>query len=723
MLVLAGAALSAAPVAVQDTVPFADAATRQLVERAMARHRSQDSVVRDYTARINYRMSVSLGRRKWAMPPTAAVEEQAGRIQWEYPNNLRVDIEGSRFKARNPSWRMESTFDSPWFVPRGLGDSVRVFGNDFPEVAAIHPLSADGPSWYSYAAGDTIGISTGSTSLKVVSITVTPRRVAASLVAGRLWVDLASAEVVRFTFKYVGNGLWVAPEGPTAKDTADAKTANKWANRILSIDADLEYALQENRYWMPYRQVLSGRVQIPIISDIVIPFDATTTFADYEINTGKAVVFHLPPPDTTRDRLTREEREARADTLRRERRGNWPDSLAARERGGVMPGGGRFEIRRPPRDSLRAYAGWEDSLTLNRSAQDEEQLRETQADLARMAERLDRQITGYQTAGVALERLSDIYRFNRVQGSSLGLGYKVDLPPDFTSLYGTARYGIQDGRFLARLAATRDAPEGKVTLAGYRDILDADPFSKGLTIGNSLRAVFFARDDGDYFEAIGGSASWELPVKTGLDLTLTGRLEDQGSVKTQASSWFNDLIGGQGEFPPNAPVLEGTLGTVGARLDGVSGRGTWWLATDALIGEGQTTGRILGQVRQRFGGKNGLDVKASAGVTTNDPAPQSELRAGGSATVRGFDYGFQRGQAMWSLQTDWSPGRGWIRPILFGDVGQAGAVGDLTSQRLLVGGGAGASVLDGLLRAQLTYSFTAPSPEVRFEIVIGSLRL
>jgi hypothetical protein len=340
-----------------------------------------------------------------------------------------------------------------------------------------------------------------------------------------------------------------------------------------------------------------------------------------------------------------------------------------------------------------------------------------------MAEKLDRQITGYQTAGVALERLSDIYRFNRVQGSSIGFGYQVKLPPDFTSLYGSARYGIVDGRFLARLAATRDAPGGKATLAGYRDILDADPFSKGLTIGNSLRAVFFARDDGDYFEAIGGSASWELPLRTGLDLTLTGRLEDQGSVKTQASSWFNDLIGGQGEFPSNAPVLEGTLGTVGARLDGVSGRGTWWLATDALIGEGQTTARFMGQMRQRYGGKNGLDLKASAGVTTNDPAPQSELRAGGSATVRGFDYGIQRGQAMWSVQLDWSPGKGGIRPIFFGDAGQAGALDDLTNQRLLVGGGAGVSVLDGLMRAQLTYSFTAPKPEVRFEIVIGSLRL
>lgn len=723
-LLAAGAVLTAAPFAVQDTTPFADPATRELVERAMARHRSQDSLVRDYTARITYRLSVSLGRRRWAFPPPAAVEEQTGRLQWAAPNDLRVDIEGTRFKARNPNWRMESVFDSPWFVPRGLGDSVRVFGNDFPEVAAVHPFSAEAPRFYSYALGDTVTITAGGRTLRLAAIAATPRRAAPSLVSGRLWVDLESAEVVRFTFKYVGTGPWVAPEGPTARDTAEARTANKWANRILSVDADLEYALQENRYWMPYRQVLSGRVQIPIISDIVIPFDATTAFADYEINSGTRVAFHLPPPDTTRGRLTRAEREARADTLRRERRGASPDSNAARERTGVMPGGGRFEIRRPPRDSLRQYVGWEDSLSLSRSAADDAQLRELQADMARMAERLDRQITGIQTAGMAWERLSDLYRYNRVQGSSLGAGYMVRLPsPDFSNLHGSARYGLGDGRFLARLAATRDAPEGRVSVSGYRDILDTDPFSKGLTIGNSMRAVFFARDDADYLEARGGSVSWDRPVGRTLDFGLSARLEDQRSVATQVHSGVNDFLGGTGSFLPNPPVLEGTIGTVAARLDGVAGRGTWWLTADAIMGEGQTTGRFYGQVRQRYGGWAGLELKGSAGVTTADPAPQGELRAGGSATVRGFDYGAQRGPALWSVQADLTPGRGWLKPVIFGDVGQAGVLGELSQQRLLLGGGAGLSVLDGLLRAQVTYSFTAPDPDLRFEIAIGSLRL
>ena len=66
----------------------------------------------------------------------------------------------------------------------------------------------------------------------------------------------------------------------------------------MSIDADLEYGLQEGRYWMPYRQVIAGRVRLPLVSDVVIPFQATTTFDDYTINAGHPIEFAVALPDT-----------------------------------------------------------------------------------------------------------------------------------------------------------------------------------------------------------------------------------------------------------------------------------------------------------------------------------------------------------------------------------------------------------------------------------------
>ena len=117
----------------------------------MARHASQDTLVSDYQATFRYRISFGLGRRDWDRIPTAAVEEQEGRVRWQRPNDLQVDVLGRRSKSRSSSVNLNSMFDQPWFVPRSVSDSVRAFGEDFPEHAALHPLAADGPAWYRYA--------------------------------------------------------------------------------------------------------------------------------------------------------------------------------------------------------------------------------------------------------------------------------------------------------------------------------------------------------------------------------------------------------------------------------------------------------------------------------------------------------------------------------------------------------------------------------------------
>ena len=131
--VLSAAALFLAlPSAPTDTLPtYSSEITRALVARAQARHAAEDTTVSDYSARLRIRMSFALGRRKWARVPTYAAEEQEGVVQWQAPNDLRLDIEGSRAASRSKEVGFSSEFSRPWFVPRGLGDSVRIFGNDF----------------------------------------------------------------------------------------------------------------------------------------------------------------------------------------------------------------------------------------------------------------------------------------------------------------------------------------------------------------------------------------------------------------------------------------------------------------------------------------------------------------------------------------------------------------------------------------------------------------
>ena len=274
-------------------------------------------------------------------------------MQWQQPNDLRVDVIGRRFETRNRTLQLSSVWDRPWFVPRGVDDSVRIFSNDFPATGALHPLASSGPAWYRYTmTGDLTVTPARGGALRLLRVEVTPRRTGPALVAGQMWIDSATAEVVRFTFRYLGTALWVrAEEGPRGPDSAKARRLNALGNRVVSIDADLEYGLQEGRYWMPYRQVIAGRVRLPVVSDVVIPFQATTTFDDYTINGGHPIAFAVALPDTaglTPDSL-RALRRARQDSLRAERRGRageTADSLRSWDYADRWPGG-RYELHRP----------------------------------------------------------------------------------------------------------------------------------------------------------------------------------------------------------------------------------------------------------------------------------------------------------------------------------------------------------------------------------------
>jgi hypothetical protein len=709
-----------------DTATFANAATRELVLRATTRHYAQDSSVKDYRARIKYRLTFSLGRRRWANPPPWGAEEQEGRVAWQLPNDIQVDILGQRSRSRDARGTVYSAFDEPWFVPRRLSDSVRVFGNDFPQRASLHPLATDGPSWYRYTMGEVLTVTTAAgREIRIVPVTVAPKRPGPALLAGQLWLDLETAEVVRFVFRYIGTDLWVSPESEAPKDSANARKANQLANRILTLDVDLEYALQDGRYWMPYRQVLMGRVQLPMVGDVFVPFEAITTFDDYEINTGRKIVFRLPMPDTARTGRIEEDREAHRDSLIAERRQRGSaDTVEARNRTGVVDGG-RYEIHRAPRDSLRQYQ-WDEEIEFRTTESEAKRTEQLRREISDLVESLPADLSGRYLTGFTYERVVDIFRFNRVQGASVGLGYQFELRwSDYSSLFVTGRYGFSDQRPAGRLSFVRDAPVGKLAISAFRDIAEADPFSRGLSMGNSMRALVSARDEADYFLATGGLATFETSVSKSADLTLSGRLEDHRSIEKKSSAWVHEIYD-SGEFPENPPVSEGWHAGVGGRLDGVAGRSRWGLALEGLssVEGGDKTARIYGEWRQPIGYRHGGTVRLKAGLATRPTLPQMAFRAGGQGSVRGHDYGFQRGDAMWSIQTDVSTSPRTIRGVLFLDAGQAGHLGDLKNARILTGGGAGISMFGGLIRFELSHPIS-PRPEgsgLRLDLVLGAPR-
>jgi len=709
--------------------PYSSPAVQQLVERAMARRRTSDSAVADYQATIHYRLSFAIARSVWTRAPATAVEEQVARVQWQRPNDLRIDVIGRRFRSRRQDVELSSVWARPWFVPRGVDDSVRIFSSRFPATGALHPLASTGPAWYRYSlTGDLAVTPAGGGTLHLYRIQVTPRRTGPALIAGQLWIDSASAQVVRMTFRYLGTALWVRPEkGPEGPDSAKARRINSMANRIVSVDADLEYGLQDGRYWMPYRQVIAGRVRVPVVSNLVVPFQATTTFEDYAINSGRPIVFELPLLEETglsRDSV-RKLRQAHIDSVRAARRNQLrspPDSLRAWDYAGRWHGG-RFELHRPPNATLDRYDQWPDSLSLEADPAEARRVRETEVELARLAEALPDSVTGQAVHGFGYERLSDAFRYDRVQGASFGLGYRVRAPGlTFANLYGTVRYGLSDNRVTGRLTLVRDAPGGRLTVGGYRDVTGVDPFSPGHTPGHTLNALFVAHDDADYLLAEGGGASYETSIRSGLDLVASARVEHQTSVAQEATSEINDFLGGDGNLPPNPSVDEGTFGGASMQLSH-AGALRWSVTADLLGNADHSTGRLFGSLRADAGDRLGATLRLKAGIATSPTLQQSQFRLGGQATVRGFDYGFRRGQSFWAAQLDVTPFRGRLRPVVFADAGQAADPSDLFSSTVLAGAGAGVSLFGGALRFDLSYPLTPDiGGKVRFDIVVQAPR-
>jgi hypothetical protein len=331
-------------------------------------------------------------------------------------------------------------------------------------------------------------------------------------------------------------------------------------------------------------------------------------------------------------------------------------------------------------------------------------------------------VTAQPTPGLAFERLSDLLQYNRVQGLSLGLGYRLPVPGlGFTAMYGTVRYGFSDERVTGRLSLVRDSPEGRVAISGYHDVTDLDPLSPGRSFTNTFNSLLAGHDNGDYALSDGGAGTVEVSLGPALDLSLTARVEHQTSTARVARSAINDFFGGSGLFPPNPPIKEGVFGNVVARLSGARPR--WNLVLDVLGGAGQTTARLYGDLRRSFGWRQAITVRIKAGAGTEPALPQTLFRLGGLHTVRGFEYGRVRSPAFWAGQLDLAPVGSRFRPVLFIDAGQGGRIADLFSNTALVGGGVGVSLFHGLVRLDFSHPISPDvGGKVRFDLVFQGVR-
>ena len=288
-------------------------------------------------------------------------------------------------------------------------------------------------------------------------------------------------------------------------------------------------------------------------------------------------------------------------------------------------------------------------------------------------------------------------------------------------MYGTVRYGLSDDRVTGRLSFVRDAPGGRLTVSGYRDVVEVDPFSLGRTLGNTLNALFVAHDNADYALAEGGRrrsrtrcvrASTSVSARGSSARAPCARRPSPGSMMCSAGMGFPAQSAGGRRY------LRRRLGPAGHAV-GLR----WNLTADVLGGEPGTTGRLYGEIRKDVGDRRGATVRVKAGVATSPTLAQTAFRLGGLGTVRGFEYGTRTGQAFWAAQLDVTPFSGRLRPVAFIDAGQAERPEDLFGSTALAGAGVGLSLFGGALRFDLSYPITPDTGgKVRFDIVVQGAR-
>jgi hypothetical protein len=312
----------------------------------------------------------------------------------------------------------------------------------------------------------------------------------------------------------------------------------------------------------------------------------------------------------------------------------------------------------------------------------------------------------------SVRRAPFLLRFNRVEGLSVGARQTMDFGP--IAVDGTLRIATATGEPDVELGVRRETAERRLRLAAYRRLAAANPAERPLGLGNSLGALLWGRDNGDYFRATGAELRGAPPrsERPWMEWRLFG--EHQSPVSTETSLSLRG-IGTDFTFRPNIAADRADqlgLGLVLRPLVDRRALGFRWgteLGVEAEAGTfrfARPSLRLNGALPL---GDFAFALDAAAGTSFGDVPVQSLWRLGGAGTLRGYDGSAAAGTAFWRGRGELGRGSGATRLALFSDVGWAGSRDDISFQRPLWSVGAGVSVLDGLMRVDLARALRAPT--------------
>ncbi len=423
-----------------------DPRTRDLVVRATERRASQiaDTALADYKATAHgYVTFLAQFGEGFPEPPKIVKADELGLEVYW----RAPDLSKQRIMGRRDTLLLPTDIsyhrDHLGIVQNNFRNIIRIGEGD--EVQDVpHPLSAAGLEAYDFAIHDSLQIRLGPRVLDVYEVKVRPKDDRQPRAVGAVYIDRETGEVVRMAFSFTRAAL-------IDKELED-------------VSVVLENALIEGRFWLPRRQEVEIRrtgswLDYPARGIIRGRWEICC----YEVNKGIPASFFVGPEIVMA-----------------------PPAERAQN---PYPFVGHILDSLPP--DVRAVTD-----------EDVQKVQEEARSLVR-AQALARS----RSFAFSARHISDVARFNRVEGLALGSGILQRVGAGF-AVAASGRYGFSDTQFKGRGALEfRTGAGSSLVLAGERKYRDVSDEQETSLVANSIAAQEFGSDYTDTYDARGISLS------------------------------------------------------------------------------------------------------------------------------------------------------------------------------------------------------------------------
>lgn len=717
------------PTAADSAAAFADPGAAALFGRARVARARTDESIRSYTAVVRSRIAAAMrmplkdrtmfrqetaARVRWSRDAEHVVQLMAARIQHpggvEVPTGLSglgVDelfdpsedrmyfgMGGNRRRDADSTSAEGSAQDTLHADDDTDDDEADDDDDDDIAFWIEHPLGDAAERHYRFASGDTLTIRLhDGRMVRTIELRITPRRDDPHTVRGTLWIDASSGALVQAAFRLARTVDMLRDFQFSDRDTREGIDRIPGFLKPFEFDISLmtvEYSLWEMGHWLPRSLRGEGMARAGVLK-FPASMDVSYEMIDVEVDPAIDVA-----AESEVARAVAAQWSGSADTHRViERKNN-----------------GREFVVIAPRDSLTLLHSeqlpppiWSDAPGFA-----------TREELEGMSDRLASLGGAIHTAsgpafGWGLGE-SDMLRYNRVE--SLSVGARGSVAMRELELSGTARLGMADLHPNAEVVLRRETMRRTLELRGYHGLTTVDPSGAALGLGNSLSALMFGRDEGEYYRASGAAFTWAPPSIRRRTWELTGYAEYQNDVERE-THFALPRIWTDSVFRPNVTAAEAL------QYGGMVQLRPWW-GTDPirpqggmeLIVQGETGEFDLARASLTLRGAaqlvRGLRVGAEAAVgsSVGDVTPQRMFYLGGARTLRGYDASTVAGTSMTRARLELARTFSFGAIAVFSDWGWAGDRDDIRNadQRWAIG--AGTSLLDGLVRLDLAHGLRSP---------------